>query len=1073
MLAPFTVLGVFVLYMAFLFLIALWVERQALVKGRNIASNPVVYALSLTVYCTSWTYFGSVGKAVSAGPMFLGVFIGPSLSILLWWTVLRKLVRIKSIHRITSIADFLSARYDRSNTIAALTTAGAFVGIMPYIALQLKSIISTFAVIAPAAGNAEWISGHVGPIVVVLMIGFTIVFGVRRIDPTERHQGIVMAVAVESVVKLVAFLAAGILVTYFLYDGFGDIFDRISRTPYRGQVTRMGGDLPYATWASHLILSMCAVLFLPRQFHISVVENFKEKHILSAVWMFPLYLLLINIFVAPIAMAGLLEGLSAEQADTFVLRLPMAAGNPLLSLLVFIGGASAATSMIMISAMTMSTMIANHLLLPLLEWIRGLGFLRRYMLQCRWAAVALFILMGYWFEHEVGAPHMLANIGIISFAAALQFAPAILLGIFWREANKAGAILGMGAGFAVWFYTMLLPFIARSGWLSENLIRSGPAGLGFLRPEQLFGITMLDPASHTVFWSLFFNIGLLVLGSLCFAQSKEENRLAASFVDALSAGKQPVSTRPEDPTIDFVKKRQTFEKLLSPYFSVPESEAICRRCAESVGIKEKQWISIMELANLVDEVETILAGSFGSSGAHRIINRARIFTEEETTALKALYSDILAEMHIGPEEMKQKIDYYREREALFNRHARELGEKIAQRDNEIAERKRFEKALRQSEAKYRSIFENAVEGIFQTTPQGRFIRCNPAMARILGYDSPEELIGKINDIKTQVYVDPQHRESFLRLIRQRQEVNWFEVQFYRKDGSITWVSLHARPGYDQNGQLVQIEGIATDISDLKRAEKELRALNKELEQRVAERTAELKAAYNELKDFAYVVSHDLKSPLRSVHQLAGWISQDYADVLDERGRQYLNLLTGRVKRLHGFIDGILTYSRVGRVMGKSHPVDCNRIVDDVIQALSPSADIQVTVENELPVLFGEKIRFQQLFQNLIGNAVNYMDKDGGEVKIGCEAAGSGWKFHVTDNGPGIEEKYHEKIFQIFQTLTSRDESESTGMGLTIARKIVAHYGGRIWVESKPGRGSSFFFTLPRTGPHEDHQNEKP
>jgi Na+/proline symporter len=354
--------------MALLFIIAQYAERQTKIKDRSLASHPAVYALSMAVYCTTWTFYGSVGKAVTSGPLFLTIYLGPTLCVVLWWTVLRKLVRIKSEHRITSIADFISARYDRSQLLAVLATLGALFGTTPYVALQLKSVITTFSIISPAESGNAWIGGNVGPVVVVLMIVFTIIFGVRRIDPTERHQGMVMAVAVESVVKLVAFLAAGLFVTYFLYDGFGDVLQRLGQSTFRKHLTFSGSSgSSYLTWTSYLILGMSAILFLPRQFHVAVVENSNEKSILSAMWLFPLYMLLINIFVIPIAMGGLLAGMPVQQADTFVLRLPMESGHAGLTLLVFIGGFSAATGMIMITAMTMATMITNHLLLPLLE----------------------------------------------------------------------------------------------------------------------------------------------------------------------------------------------------------------------------------------------------------------------------------------------------------------------------------------------------------------------------------------------------------------------------------------------------------------------------------------------------------------------------------------------------------------------------------------------------------------------------------------------------------------------------------------------------------------------------------
>ncbi|MEW5722643.1 MAG: diguanylate cyclase, partial [Thermodesulfobacteriota bacterium] len=503
---------VILLYIGLLFLIALWTEKSAQ-AGRNPSNHPLVYSLSLAVYCTSWTYYGSVGKAANSGLLFLAIYLGPTLAIVFWGTLLRRMVALKNVHHVTSIADFISLRYDKSQAVAALATVIALVGITPYLALQLKAVFSTFEMLTLYGDPARtWMGRYVESLVVGLMILFTIVFGARRLDPTERHQGVVMAVAVESLVKLAAFLAVGLFVTYSLYGGFGDIFRRAAEkgvslfppgTP--------GPGASYLTWTSYLVLAMSAIMFLPRQFHVAVVENFHERHIRTAMWVFPLYMLVINIFVVPIALAGLLAGHPAAQADLFVLRLPMDSGLGWLTLLVFLGGFSAATAMIMVNTMTLATMVTNHLLLPLVTYLKPFGFLRRHMLECRWLAVALGILTGYWFERILGKSYLLVNIGLISFAAVLQFAPPIIGGLLWRGGSKAGALGGMGAGFLVWAYTMLVPTFVQSGWLPLTLLQDGPFGLTFLAPESLFGLSF-DPVSHTVFWSLTANLGLYVLG---------------------------------------------------------------------------------------------------------------------------------------------------------------------------------------------------------------------------------------------------------------------------------------------------------------------------------------------------------------------------------------------------------------------------------------------------------------------------------------------------------------------------------------------------------------------------------
>lgn len=422
MIEPWVVILVVCLFMGLLFWVALWAERRLIHGGRQFG-HPLVYVLSLAVYCTTWTYYGAVGFAATNGGLFLTVYLGPILMMVLFGAILKKLVRIKNEHRITSIADFLGSRYGKSQIMAGIATFIALVGATPYVALQLKAIINTFTILtgSPSA------SVHVGPIIVIAMIFFTIAFGVRRLDPTERHQGMVMAVAAQSLVKLIFFLLAGVFVVYSVYDGFMDLFSHVSQSQLSFAAARPA---PFLTWTTWTMLSMAATFFLPRQFHITVVENLSERHIRSAVWMFPLYLALITLFVYPIAIAGRLQGLPITDADFFVIHLPMLKGRQALALLVFLGGFSAAASMVMISSMTMATMTSNHLLLPLFNHIKGLVFLRRHLLGCRWAVVSIFIFVGYWFERKVGETYMLVNIGMISFAAAFQFAAPVLMGIF-------------------------------------------------------------------------------------------------------------------------------------------------------------------------------------------------------------------------------------------------------------------------------------------------------------------------------------------------------------------------------------------------------------------------------------------------------------------------------------------------------------------------------------------------------------------------------------------------------------------------------------------------------------------
>lgn len=816
---PVLMLLLLAVYISGLFLLARWAERRA-ETGRPVTDNAWVYALSLGTYCTSWTFYGSVGKAVDSGLLFLTVYIGPTIAAALWWVLLRRLVRIKSSFHVTSIADILAARYGKSHVIAALATTMAFIGSVPYVALQLKSVISTFSLVVGGTGSP--LVGYVGPLVVVLMIVYTILLGVRRMDPTDRHPGMIATVTADAVIKLAALVSVGLFAVFALHHGLADLTSAL-RPEQLARVMSLNAGVgsPYVTWASYLLLSMVAILFLPHQFHVAVVENSNERHILTALWAFPLYLLAINVFVLPIALAGLASGLDPAKADTFVLGLPLAGGERALTLLVFLGGFSAAMGMVMVSSMTNAVMLTNHVLLPVIERVPALGVLKRRLLQCRWGSVAFLILVSYGFELIVGESYILVNIGIIAFGAALQFAPAILGGIFWRGGTRAGAMTGMAAGFALWMHTMLLPALSKSSNIWPGPVHDGLFGLHFLRSEALFGLTGLDPVSHSVFWTLVFNVGCYVLVSLLTRQSREEVAVLAEFA-GLAVGQGHATASLVEAGIDLAAKRRLMEQPLEEYMPRTKARALLRSCMRTLGLSGRSEISVTTLAALYAAVEKTFSGVVGTAAAHKALERAGVFTHEETRALSDVYGSMLAEMRITPDEMMRRIDYHIERAQLLTRHSEELKETIRLRDQEINERKRMEEALRRAEENYRGIFLNAPEGIFQTTPQGGFLSANPATASILGYASAEELMEQVTDLPDQVYTNPQDRARFLRALEETGAVDGLEINLRRKDGRLIWASLIARAVRGENGSLVRIDGLLSDITERKRAAEDLR-----------------------------------------------------------------------------------------------------------------------------------------------------------------------------------------------------------------------------------------------------------
>ncbi|MGE5946570.1 MAG: histidine kinase, partial [Betaproteobacteria bacterium] len=446
MLSPGLILFISAAYMGLLFAVARFGDARA-DAGRSIISANV-YALSLAVYCTSWTFYGSVGRATSGGLSFLTIYIGPTL-MLLFVGVIVKMVRISKTQRITSIADFIASRYGKSQLLAGLVTVIAVVGVVPYIALQLKAVSASLEVLLGESGTGILPSMFDSTLLIAALLAlFTILFGTRHLDATERHEGMVAAVAFESVVKLVAFLAVGLFVTYGMFGGFSDLFARAAATPGLDRLLQLDS-AKAGTWTAMILLSGLAIIFLPRQFQIIVVENVDEAHLKRAVWLFPLYLVVINIFVLPLALGGLLHFQGQPfNPDLFVLTLPLARGAEALALLVFIGGLSAATGMVIVETIALSTMVCNDLVMPWLLRTRRFGVSERedlsgLLLGIRRAAIILILLLGYIYFRAAGEAYALVGIGLISFAAVAQFAPAMFGGMYWKQGTRSGAIAGL------------------------------------------------------------------------------------------------------------------------------------------------------------------------------------------------------------------------------------------------------------------------------------------------------------------------------------------------------------------------------------------------------------------------------------------------------------------------------------------------------------------------------------------------------------------------------------------------------------------------------------------------------
>ena len=618
------VLTVSILYLGLLFAIAQFVDHRA-DKGRPFTRNPYVYTLSIAVFCTSWTFYGSVGLAATRGFDFLPIYLGPTLVFVLWSVIWIKIIRICKLHRITSIADFIASRYGKRARLGGLVTIITVVGTTPYISLQLKSIATSFRILISSA-DGQLLHAASDPIyfidttlIVALTLAlFAILFGTRHIDASEHHEGLVAAIAFESVVKMVAFLTVGFFVTYGLYGGFTDLFAKAAENGL-DTLFAVNADGDYSRWMTMTILSMAAIICLPRQFYITAVENPEESYLRKATWLFPLYLLVINIFVLPIALAGRIafDGVTAD-ADMFMLTLPLINDQEMLALIAFVGGLSAATSMVIVAAIALSTMICNDLIMPLLLRARWFNInknddLTGLLLTIRRISILVILFLGYVYYLFASESYSLVTIGLVSFAAAAQFAPAIIIGIFWKGASYHGAMTGLALGFLIWIYTLLLPSFAQSGWLPLSFIAEGPFGIDFLKPYALFGLEGFDRLTHALFWSMLFNIGALWLVSLLSQQTAIERIQGTLFVDVFGHTDDERDSR-------YWRGSATvsdLQQLVGRFVGGQRAAKAFAEFAEERNLNLKRNQSAD--AALLDFAEKLLAGAIGSATARVMV----------------------------------------------------------------------------------------------------------------------------------------------------------------------------------------------------------------------------------------------------------------------------------------------------------------------------------------------------------------------------------------------------------------------------------------------------------------------
>jgi Na+/proline symporter/signal transduction histidine kinase/CheY-like chemotaxis protein len=996
-----------VLYIATLFGIAWYGDRRAH-NGRPIHNSGLVYSLSLAVYCTSWTFYGAVGQAATSGWTFLAIYIGPILFLTFYWRLLGKIIRIAKEKRITSIADFIATRYGRDHTLAILVTLVAILCVVPYIALQLKAISTTFELVTIPLGNdprgihnfwedtAFYIS--------LAMAMFVIVFGTRDIDASEQHPGMMLAIAFESVIKLVAFVAVGIWVITFLFDKPGELFELTQQVlPDHPLIT---GHFTSLSFLLQTLLAGFAILALPRQFQVSVIENESIQHIRTARFLFPLYLFLMMLFVVPIALTGhLFMQDIGFKPDTYVLSLPVALGQETLAIMAFIGGGSAASGMIIVATIAVSTMVSNELVLPAFfrhhqttDEIQQSHRVRTLVLTVRRLVIIVMILGSYLFYRLVGEFDSLAAIGMLSFAASAQFAPPLIGGMIWQGGNRQGAIAGLIAGISVWFYGLMWPFII------QNL----PGASGGDLTNIVAGLD-LDQFSTGVILSLASNLFFYVLFSVVTTASVRERMLAGDFTSVRSLTQKDRILPAFDCKVDDV--RVVLERILGfrktdDFFSDYQARH---------GI---QYDNAIASSSLIQEAEKLLASVVGSSSARVIFSTLLGGERIQIRDLAFLASEASQAFSMSREQLQAALENLQQ------------GVSVVDKDLKLVAWNH----------RYLEIFNY---------PPG-FILTGKPIQDVIAFNANRGFCGT-GDLDEQVH----RRLGFLR--------SGSAHQFERSlpNGLVIYMQGHPMP---DGGFVTSF----TDITVHRRAEQALKEANFSLERRVEKSTRQLDDVTSQLIEanhsktrFLAATSHDLMQPLNAAKLFASTLSQKN---LNEEQKKLLDHLEGALQSSEDVLSVLVEIAKLdsGAMEPVLHPIQLSTVLKplrDEFTALAADKGLKLKVRESRYWVNSDAHWLRRILQNLLSNAVRYTHRGG--VVLGYRQRGENLVIEVWDTGIGIPPNKLREIFGEFKRLNQgKQDSKGLGLGLAIVDRMAKRMNYQVTVRSRPGKGTCFSLILP-------------
>jgi Na+/proline symporter/signal transduction histidine kinase/CheY-like chemotaxis protein len=1004
-------------YIGFLFAVASYGDR----RSRRSQGAGLIYPLSLAIYCTSWTFFGSVGFAARTSIDFLAIYVGPIVMVVFCVPLLRRIIQLAKTQNISSIADFIAARYGKSQPVAATVAIIAMIGSIPYIALQLKAVASSLETILRDDHVIASIPlvGDMALTVTIAMALFAVLFGTRHITATEHQHGLMLAVATESIVKLAAFLTVGFAVTFWMFSP-AELIAKAMESPEALRTINYTPSL--ANFLTMTLLSFFAIVLLPRQFHVSVVENSNEAEVSRARWLFPLYLIAINVFVIPIALAGLIRfPFGLIDSDMYVLALPVDANIPLLSVIVFIGGLSAATAMVIVECVALAIMASNDIVLPL-ALSRTPGLIARradfsgLLLRVRRIAIFVIMLMAYLYYRALGNTQLVA-IGLLSFAAVAQFAPSFFGGLMWRRGTAQGAIAGMLVGFAAWAYTLFIPSFLEATPLGTDVLKHGPLGLAMLRPQALFGLD-LPPLVHGVMWSLALNVTAFVLVSLLAKPKSIERVQADLFV--------PPALVTIAPTFRGWRTMVTAGDLLSTVTQYLGPER-ARASFETFAAEHRMRFDPDAPADfeLVQHAEHLIASSIGAASSRLVMS---LLLRRRTVSAKAalkLLDDSHAALHFNREMLQSALNHVRQGIAVFNDHL-----ELICFNRQFAELLALPPHLVQIGLPLKEL----VEFVSRAAPPSEARASELLQQRLIAYTT----------------------EGTPHLVRFADRRLVIEVRANRMPG----------------GELVLT---FSDVTPSFEAAEALERANASLEKRVRERTEELtrlntelavaksaaEEANNSKTRFLAAASHDILQPLNAARLYVTSLVERRHEGEDARLVENIDDSLGAIEEILG---ALLDISRLDA--GAMPPSIANFNIGDLLRSLeiefAPIArekKLKLTfVPCALPVR-SDRVLLRRVLQNLVSNAIKYTPQ--GRVLVGCRRRGHTLQLCIYDTGLGVPAIKRGEIFKEFHRLDQGARiARGLGLGLSIVERIARVLGHGVALDANRSGGSNFSVTIP-------------